>query len=185
MAEFAQNLDPNNLVLIEAVLSFVVSPFEAPAYNLPIFLFGIYAQENSESTQALRLFTGMLVGSIVFDIIWMIRHSQNWFIKLLSIVILIFKVPTFVAFGSALRQRGEQFAGLGVRGNDLSGPTVWSMPGGFTSLGGSRNGYEPVDGDRDIESQPRQTPSGPNITTTPAVPPPQSTAAGQGGYQTL
>lgn len=31
------------------------------------------------------------------------------------------QVPTFLAFGSALRQRGTQFGGLG--GSDLSGPT--------------------------------------------------------------
>lgn len=71
--DFVQGLDPSKLVLAETVwtwllnalefqthriisqvLSFLLSPFSSPPYNLAIFLFGIYAQENSESVQALQ-----------------------------------------------------------------------------------------------------------------------------------
>jgi hypothetical protein len=31
------------------VLSFAISPFTSPAYNLPIFLFGLYVQESQEA----------------------------------------------------------------------------------------------------------------------------------------
>jgi len=31
------------------VLSFAISPFASPAYNLPIFLFGLYVQESQEA----------------------------------------------------------------------------------------------------------------------------------------
>lgn len=73
MAEFIQNLDPRNIIVIEAVsaslrlfckekvlkppqvLSFVTTPFVAPSYNLPIFLFGVYAIESVESNQSLKL----------------------------------------------------------------------------------------------------------------------------------
>jgi hypothetical protein len=78
---------------------------------------------------------------MIFDIIYLARNSQNWFIKLITIIILIIKVrfaitrqdtsikalfsklPTFLAFALALRQRGSQFPGLGIGGGDLSGPT--------------------------------------------------------------
>ncbi|OBZ79775.1 hypothetical protein A0H81_01132 [Grifola frondosa] len=146
MADFIQALDPSKLVLIETVLSFATSAFDAPVYNLPIFLFGIYAQENSEAIQSLKAFTGLVGGSLIYDIIWMAKHEQNWFVRMLTIMILILKVPTALAFVTALHQRGAQFSGLGFRGNDLSGATVWSMPGGFTSPlgGGARNGYQTV-----------------------------------------
>lgn len=35
-------------------LSFVTSAFDAPVYNLPIFLFGTYAQESAEAVQSLQ-----------------------------------------------------------------------------------------------------------------------------------
>lgn len=40
---------------ISQVLSFIISPFSSPAYNLPIFLFGIVVHENSEAVQSLKL----------------------------------------------------------------------------------------------------------------------------------
>ncbi|KAF8216235.1 hypothetical protein K438DRAFT_1456386, partial [Mycena galopus ATCC 62051] len=122
--EFVQNLDPSKLTLGLATLSFVISPFASPQYNLPIMLFGILAAQSQESDgQALQLFTGLLGGSAIFDIIWMTQNEQNGFIRLLTFVLLIGKIPTFVAFALAIRQRGGQFAGLGIRGGDLSGAT--------------------------------------------------------------
>jgi len=55
MAEWLQQLDPSKLVLAETVLSFAISPFKSPSYNLPIFLFGIYAQEIPEGVQSLQI----------------------------------------------------------------------------------------------------------------------------------
>ncbi|PSS37740.1 hypothetical protein PHLCEN_2v433 [Hermanssonia centrifuga] len=159
MAEFLQALDPSKLVLVETFLSFVTCAFAAPSYNLPIFLFGIYAQESAEAVQSLKSFTLLLAGSIVLDIIWMARNHQNWFIRTVTILTQILKVPTVLAFGAALRQRGAQFSGIGFRGNDLSGATVWSMPGGFTSFGtGGREGYQNVDDETDV---PTAKPPGP------------------------
>jgi len=74
MADFVQGLDPGKLVLsgavrlpipfsfvqssprpVPQVLSFVLGPFAAPAYNLPIFLFGALAHENSDAVLSLKL----------------------------------------------------------------------------------------------------------------------------------
>ncbi|EGN99380.1 hypothetical protein SERLA73DRAFT_38532, partial [Serpula lacrymans var. lacrymans S7.3] len=118
--EFIQGLDPSKLVLVQTVLSFAISPFAAPVYNLPIFLFGMYAQESAEAVQSLKTFTGILSISTIFDIIWMVRNHQHGFIRFITIVILILKLPTMAAFAVALRQRGAQFSGLGA---NLSGPT--------------------------------------------------------------
>jgi hypothetical protein len=41
----------------------------------------------------------------------------------LTYILLVFQLPTFFAFALALRQRGSQFAGLGIRSADLGGPT--------------------------------------------------------------
>lgn len=37
-------------------------------------------------------FTGLVGVSMIFDIIYLARNSQNWFIKLITIFILIIKV---------------------------------------------------------------------------------------------
>ncbi|PPQ64267.1 hypothetical protein CVT24_008405 [Panaeolus cyanescens] len=123
-------------------------------------------------------FTALLGASAIFDIVWMFRHEQNGFIKFLTVCLLLFKLPTFFAFASAVRQRGGQFGGLGA--GNISGPTVWSMPGGFTS--GDREGYQTVEDDAFIRNvrlptgpSPPQKPPGPE-TTAPTAP---------GAYQTV
>ncbi|KAF7436825.1 hypothetical protein PC9H_003658 [Pleurotus ostreatus] len=149
MADFVQNLDPSKLVLGGTALSFLLSPFAAPPYNLPIFLFGIYAQENTEGVQSLQTFTALLGISHFFDVLWMMNNEQQGFVKFMTVVLLLLKIPVFFAFGLTLRQRGAQFSGLGIRGGDLSGATVWSgaMPGG---LG---NGYQSLD-EESVDARP-------------------------------
>ncbi|KAF7791858.1 hypothetical protein EIP86_002882 [Pleurotus ostreatoroseus] len=167
MADFVQALDPAKLVLVETVsdtqlwvlvgsaflqfLSFVTSAFDAPVYNLPLFLFGTYAQESAEAVQSSQTFTVLLGASIIYDI--------------------ILKVPTALAFAAAIRQRGAQFAGLGFRGNDVQGATVWSMPGGFTS-GGAREGYQSVDEPAEVQVAPPKhsaPPPQPAVQPTPGA----------------
>jgi len=159
MADFIQGLDPTKLVQVETALSFLISPFAAPPYNLAIFLFGTIANglDTTDAVQYLQTFTGLLGVSSLFDVWWMVRNEQNGFVRLLTIILLLLKLPTFLAFASALRQRGAQFSGLGIRGGDLSGPTVWSMPGGFTS--GGRDGYQTVDEETGISKPPHVAPA--------------------------
>jgi hypothetical protein len=153
MADFIQGLDASKLILAEAALSFVVSPFSAPAYNLPIFLFGLYVQGSQEATPlSLQAFSGFLGASVLFDIIWFTQNSQGLLVRLISILILLLKVPTFFAFAGTLNSRGV--SGINLGGADFGGTTVWSMPGGFTS--GGREGYQTVESEiqRPVASHP-------------------------------
>jgi len=172
--DFVRLLDPSKLVLAGTAIAFFISIFASPSYNLPIFLFGCYAQENTEALQSLQTFTGLLGISMIFDIIWMAKNDQHGFARFLSISLLILKLPTFFAFANSLRQRGSQFGGIGSSG----GPTVWSMPGGFTSGGGE--GYQTVDDEPFIRntSRPAAPPHRTPIPTTaePAAP---------GAYQSI
>jgi len=179
MAEFIQNLDPRNLVVLETALSFLISTSSAPVYNFPLFLFGVYAQDSGEGNQSLNLFTVLLGGSMLLDIIWLASHEQHWFSRLLTIIILVVKAPTFLCFMSALRQRGEHLPGFGS--GDLNGATVWTMPGGLSS---GRNGYEHV-GDRDVEAlaTPRAAPV--VQVTAAAQPAPSSVTNPPGSYQAM
>ncbi|KAJ4486147.1 hypothetical protein J3R30DRAFT_1460528 [Lentinula aciculospora] len=173
--DFVQGLDPSKLVLFGTGFSFFLSGFTSPPYNLPIFLFGMYAQENADSAfLSLQTFTGLLAASVFYDVIWMIRHEQGQFITFLTILLLLLKIPTFLAFGLAARQRGAQFGGLGIRGNDISGPTVWAMPGGFSSTAG----YQNVDDE--IPPQPALRPAAP-----PSGPQAPVQAAAPGAYQSM
>jgi len=176
MADFIQALDPAKLVLVGTALSFATCAFAAPPYNLPIFLFGHIAQESSEAIQSLQLFTALVTASGIYDIVWLARNQQNWFMRTLTILILLLKVPTALAFATSLRQRGAQFSGLGglgVAGNNLTGATVWSMPGGFTS-GGGGGGYQSMD-------DPEPTPT-PRAAAPPA---PANHQTAPGAYQSV
>jgi len=175
MAEFLQQLDPSKLVMVGTVLSLATSAFTAPSYNLPIFLFGTYAAEATDAVQSLQTFVAITGASMVLDIIFLSRHEQNWFIKLITIIVLLLKLPTFLVFGQALRQRGPGLGGLGINAGDLSGPTVWSMPGGFTS--GGRDGYQNVDEEPPSRAAPPRS----------SAPPPAPTAdhSAPGAYQSV
>ncbi|KAG6813783.1 hypothetical protein H0H92_007195 [Tricholoma furcatifolium] len=93
----------------------------------------------------------------------MSMNEPSAFIKFLCIVILFLKIPTLLTLGLSLRQRGTTFGGLG--GDVASGPTVWSMPGGFTSTG--REGYQNVDEERPTTNS---KPHAPFSTAPPLVP---------------
>jgi len=176
--DFVQTLDPSKLVLASTGLSFVLSIGISPPYNLPIFLFGCYAQEATEAAQSLQVFTALLGASTFFDIIWMIKNDQNGFFKFFTVCLLLLKLPTLLAFVNAFRQRGGQFAGLGS--SNLGGPTVWSMPGGFTSNG--REGYQTVNDEPFIRNI-RPTPAAPHRPGSAALP--ADTPAAPGAYQSV
>ncbi|KAM6498120.1 hypothetical protein JOM56_006068 [Amanita muscaria] len=142
--DFIQRLDPSKLVLTETVLSFALSLFTAPPYNLPIFLFGLYLQESTEAIRSQQAFTYFLGASVLFDVVWMARHEQNAIVKLFTIILMVLKVPTFFAMVGAVREWHGHFGGFSRL--DSVGATVWSMPGGFTSS--EREGYQPVDEER-------------------------------------
>jgi len=158
MTDYVQNLDASSLLNVEAGLSLATAAFVAPTYNLALFLFGIYTQERSEAGDSSKLFTGLLAVSGILDFIWLLRNEQNPFIKAISILILILKVPTFFA-----AQRGSGAINFPV------GETVWSMPGGFSSGGGNQAGYQTL-GD-DIESA-RPVPT---VRSVPPQPPSSTT----------
>ncbi|KAJ8595864.1 hypothetical protein M405DRAFT_727182 [Rhizopogon salebrosus TDB-379] len=167
MADFMQALDPAKLIFVETVLAFTISPFTVPAYNLPIFLFGSYVQESSDAAQSLNLFAGLLSASVLYDIVWMFNNEQAVFLRLLTVVLFLLKLPTTGAFLIAMSQRGRQFPGLDV----VHTITVWSMPGGFTS--GGRDGYQTVEED---------TPRAPsNVTSVP----PSQPVNQSGNYQSV
>jgi len=172
--DFVQTLDPSKLVLAGTGLSFILSLSASPSYNLPIFLFGCYVQETAEATQSLQTFTALLGISMVFDIAWMIKNEQNGFFKFLTVCVLLLKIPTTFTFVNALRQRGAQFGGLGS--TNLSGPTVWSMPGGFTS--NTREGYQTVEEESFVRNM-RPAPSVPHKSA------PVAEAAAPGAYQSV
>ncbi|KAI0296210.1 hypothetical protein BC826DRAFT_247556 [Russula brevipes] len=160
MADFLQGLDASKLILFEAALSFITSPFTSPAYNFPIFLFGLYVQESQEAAPPLlQAFSGFLGASAVTDIIWLSRleSGQSVFVLLLNILILLLKVPTFVAFQGTLNSRGVRGVSLG--GAEFGGTTVWAMPGGFPSSG--REGYQTVESEvQRPAAAPDQPPAG-------------------------
>ncbi|KAH7345132.1 hypothetical protein B0J17DRAFT_29500 [Rhizoctonia solani] len=178
-----QQLDPNSLVLALTTLSFVTSPFKAPRYNLPINLFGIYALDKTESNEPLRLFAAMEGVSVFFDIVYLWRHDQNGFIKLLTVLLTLGKIPTFLILLQTLKARGDQYAHSIPGGAGFQSQTVWSMPGGFR-----QGGYDPVGDDLESASAAPPPPSNTHAVNPShhhqAIPQGQAPQAGvPGGYQ--
>lgn len=158
----------------------MISTVPSVAYNFPLFLFGSYIQESSEAVGSLKTFTVLLPFSALYDLVSLINQSYSTWHKLLVFLVILLKVPVFFAFASSLRQRGFEI-GLGVGGPNLSGPTLWSMPGGFTSTGDDR--YQTVDDDASFvraNRPPAPTPS----HNAPPMPTP-ATQAAPGAYQTV
>ncbi|KAG8994647.1 hypothetical protein FRB90_000371 [Tulasnella sp. 427] len=146
-------LDVSALVLIQTSLAFITAPFTSPTYNFPLFLFGVYASENKESNEPLRLFSALVGLSVLFDFIWLLRHDYNGLIGFVVVIAMIGKIPTFYSILIALRHRGLAFGSVLGRGGDdpIAGNanTVWAMPGGF---GGGKPGYQNID--QDLETAP-------------------------------
>jgi len=174
MAQSFQSLDAQSLILAQTTIAFITAPFASPNYNFPLFLFGTYASERTESPDSLRLFSGLLGVSSVLDLIWVIRNHQNGFIRMLTIINLLLKAPTMFAVLNALRLRGDTFTSF-ASGQFAGGQNVWSMPGSFSG----RDGYQNVS-DGDIENQAQAVPP-----ASAPPPPQQQPSAPPGGYQTL
>jgi len=139
MAEFINALDPASLTLLQAGVALVLSPFSFPSYNLPVFLYGLYTLEKADSFEPLRIFTGFVGTSFFLDIFWFFTETgsnQSGFLRFLTILNLLLKIPTFFALLVSLRRRGDPFGdGLHRRG-PVESSTVWSMPGTYQAAGG-------------------------------------------------
>ncbi|KAH6917375.1 hypothetical protein BKA70DRAFT_1418126 [Coprinopsis sp. MPI-PUGE-AT-0042] len=179
--DFVRSLDTSKLLLLGTGLSFCISVIPSLAYNLPIFLFGTFLQDQQEASQSLQTFSGLLAVSAFFDLYSFFRSAptHNFLTTVITLLLLFVKVPTLLAFSAALRQRGGDM-GLGIGGQNLQGATLWSMPGGFTS--GNRDGYEQVD-DNSTFVRPPHT----SIPANPSMPAPQVPAsqAPPGAYQNV
>jgi hypothetical protein len=144
-------------------------------------------------------FTGLLGISAIFDTIWMIRNDQSGFIKFLTVVLILFKVTYVESFRDRVDPltvisdtdflllppryastrcsiwwtgwgRHHRYLGSSSSSSLRSNsPSVWSMPGGFTSTG--RDGYQTVDDETHNHQppQPRATPK-PVLVNNPAAP---------------
>ncbi|EAU92991.2 hypothetical protein CC1G_06711 [Coprinopsis cinerea okayama7 len=177
--DFIQSLDSSKLTLYGTALSFLLSTTPALSYNFPLFLFGTYIQEQNDAVQSLQTFTGLLAASILFDVISFFTIQHTFWTSILTVFLLLLKVPTFLAFTAALRQRGSELS-LGMGGANIQGATLWAMPGGFTS--NSRDGYQPVDDDAFVRPAHQSIPTNPPMPQpAPANPAP----APPGAYQNV
>jgi len=184
-------LDARSLVQVETVLSFAIAAFHAPPYNLAMFLFGVYAIDQTTSNEPLRLFSAMLAVSLVWDLIWMIREHPFILTRLVAILIMVLKVPALSTTIASLRQRGDYLASrLGT--GDIGGSTIWTMPGGFTrqagydSLDAGEAGAQYADGSGPADGGSRI----PQVMNAPRPPPPQNrppppSAAAPGAYESV
>ncbi|EJU02049.1 hypothetical protein DACRYDRAFT_22433 [Dacryopinax primogenitus] len=173
-------LDARSLLQLQTGLTFATAAFHAPPYNLAMFLFGVYAIDQTTANEPLRLFAGMLAVSLVWDLIWMITNGQHILVRLLSILILVMKLPTLSTVIASLRQRGDYLASR-IGTGDIGGSTIWTMPGGFTR----QAGYDSLDSgeaggayvDAPAGNAPRPGP--------PQTHPPPPSGAAPGAYESV
>ncbi|PVG00696.1 hypothetical protein CPB86DRAFT_754144 [Serendipita vermifera] len=187
--DFINALDPASLTLLHSGVAFVCSPFTSPSYNLPIFLFGIWSLQVTDTYEPLRIFSGFVGTSILFDIIWLSIYEPATLIKVILVLNLLLKIPTFLSLMVALKHRGDRF------GASLPGPgefpshtqTVWAMPtpaglGAYQAAGGD-TGPERNHGSKPLPTSPSPAPAMP---TMPHVAQPQpsnnATQSQPGGF---
>ncbi|KAF8761964.1 hypothetical protein RHS01_00968 [Rhizoctonia solani] len=138
--------------------------------------------------------------SVLFDIIYMWRHEQNGFIKLLTIILTLGKIPTFFILLQTLKARGDQYAHSISGGGGFQSQTGMILRSdvfklvlmALASLVNARRiptgGYDPV-GD-DLEGAAPQPPPPRNVQPTNPSHHHQPISQGQapqtavpGGYQ--
>ncbi|KAF8335474.1 uncharacterized protein EI90DRAFT_3153049 [Cantharellus anzutake] len=180
------SLDAQSLILAQTVLAaipLIVIVLNSPhIYSATTFL-SSYSGPMRQKKQTPMIpfdlwFSGLLGTSILFDVVWLVKtHDQNGFIKFLTIINMLLKIPTALATMNTLRSRGGSLSSF-APGNFAS-QTVWTMPGGF-GAGGSRDGYQTVEDDleeaRNVSPVAKPSPS-PSPAHQPQNPP--------GGYHTL
>lgn len=87
----------------------MISPFVSPPYALPIFLFGIWAIQVTETYEPLRIFAGFVGGSLLLDIIWLFNGEPSTMVKIILILNWLLKILTFLSIMASLRHRGDRF----------------------------------------------------------------------------
>ncbi|MBW0464925.1 hypothetical protein O181_004640 [Austropuccinia psidii MF-1] len=80
--EFPAHLDLHRVVYVQVGLSTIASASVAPAYNLPIHLYGLYNIENDMNNvpganEGLRKYCILLAASFLLDIVWIYHWSSS------------------------------------------------------------------------------------------------------------
>ncbi|KIM34019.1 hypothetical protein M408DRAFT_89504 [Serendipita vermifera MAFF 305830] len=174
--DFIDALDPSSLTLLHAGIAFVLSPFVSPTYNLPVFLYGLWAVQVTETYEPLRVFAGFVGTSLLLDVIWLFNNDPATLVKIILILTWLFKILTFLSIMVSLRHRGDRFgASLPTAGEfNNRAQTVWNMPtpgglGAYSAVGGDSGAEHPA---KPLPNAPSPAPAAP---TMPHVAPSQST----------
>jgi len=129
--EASQEWDLLKVLLVQVGLSLLGSLATNPTYNLPIFLFAIWAYHYHETNDPFKTFLALLSVSILLDIWWFILHGDNPSNEsgfnlafILNILNLLVKPFTVLSTVQALKNRGDTF-------NVGSEWTSGRMPGGL------------------------------------------------------
>ncbi|KAF9974402.1 hypothetical protein BGZ73_002200 [Actinomortierella ambigua] len=119
--EYGTQLDLEFFLVIQVVLGMFGALREVPVYNLPLFLFGLYAYQNRDSIDPLKQFSMFTALSIILDITWLLLNELSLG-YVLTIVSLILKPLTLVSVFHLLKLRREPFgtnwSSLGPYGGD-------------------------------------------------------------------
>ncbi|KAK9695487.1 hypothetical protein K7432_012937 [Basidiobolus ranarum] len=106
ITDFAREVDPSRLLGMHSTLGLLACISDSPSYNLPIYLFGIWAYQDHQATSSMKLFTFMLVGSVALDILYLVKHEWAWF-GLFTILSLVLKPVTILSSVQNLQVRGD------------------------------------------------------------------------------
>ncbi|ORX88556.1 hypothetical protein K493DRAFT_319379 [Basidiobolus meristosporus CBS 931.73] len=106
VTDFAREVDLSRLLGMHSTLGLLACMSDAPSYNLPIYLFGMWAYQDHQATGSMKLFTFMLAGSLVLDILYLIKHEWTWF-ALFTILSLALKPITILSSTQNLQIRGD------------------------------------------------------------------------------
>ncbi|KAF9357550.1 hypothetical protein BGX34_009308 [Mortierella sp. NVP85] len=146
LIEFATQLDLQRLIVVQTTICLFAAIRSVPAYNLPLFFFGLYAYQHHDSAEPLQQFAAFTAFSILLDIVWCLLSSGIGLGEGLTIAALLLKPMTIISALQLLKYRGDPFSAFGA--GDWPGRPAYGGGGGisgYQSLG------EAMDDERDAE----------------------------------
>ncbi|KAI8359418.1 hypothetical protein B0O80DRAFT_440242 [Mortierella sp. GBAus27b] len=146
LIEFATQLDLQRLIVVQTTICLFAAIRSVPAYNLPLFFFGLYAYQHHDSAEPLQQFAAFTAFTILLDIVWCILASNIGLGEGLTIVALLLKPMTIISALQLLKYRGDPFSSFSA--GNWAGRNAFGGGGG---IGGYQSLGDAMDDERDAE----------------------------------
>ncbi|GAA6001920.1 hypothetical protein JCM10207_002380 [Rhodosporidiobolus poonsookiae] len=139
----AESFDLSKLLFGHVVLSSLAALSNAPAWDIPVALYGLAIQplDGPHAGETGRTFVAVTGLSFILDLVWFVSNSTHGFARILILLNFLLKPVTIMSALSHLRSNGE--SGFSFQGSIPAG-LAERIPGSFPPFGHRQQGSETV-----------------------------------------